>query len=117
GEAGLVEPAGQRRRGIELGRDLAAGAALAHDATLGARAERELPRVDQDGLAGARLAGEHGEAGAELEFERIDDDEVFQRQAAQHDAGREDALRWSEGAGQGARRVEPRMVPARGLMP
>jgi len=47
-------------------------------------AQGELQGVDQDRLAGTGLAGEHGEAGVELDFEVGDDDDVEQRQPAQH---------------------------------
>jgi hypothetical protein len=50
-------------RAVELGGDLAARRAFAHHAGVGARAQHQLQRVDQDGLAGAGFAGEHGEAG------------------------------------------------------
>ena len=61
-EAGLGEPGAERRRRVELGADLGARRAFAHDAGVAAAAERELQRVDQDRLAGAGLAGQHGEA-------------------------------------------------------
>ena len=48
------------------------------------RTERELQRIDEDGLARTRLAGEHGEAGAELELQLLDDDHVAQGEAPQH---------------------------------
>ncbi len=114
GEAGLVEPARERRGRVEFGRDLAARAAFAHHAAFGARAEGQLQRVDEDGLAGARLAGEHYEPGAELEFERIDDDEVFQRQATQHGQDSGEAL--SDDVHAKAARRETRRMPAAGLM-
>ena len=41
-------------------------------------------RVEQDRLAGAGLAGQHREAGIELDVERFDDDEIADRQRAQH---------------------------------
>ena len=41
-----------------------------------ALAQSQRQRIDQDRLAGAGFAGQHGEAGAELELERVDDDEV-----------------------------------------
>jgi hypothetical protein len=61
-EAGLVEPGGEARRRVELGGDLGARGAFAHHAGVAAAAEGELQRVDEDRLAGAGLAGEHGEA-------------------------------------------------------
>jgi len=67
------------RRG-EL-RALGAGPQLA---LLEAIAEQQRQRIEQDRLAGAGFAGEHGEAAVELELERIDDDKVADRQQAQH---------------------------------
>jgi hypothetical protein len=63
-EAGLVQPGGRAGRGVELGADLGARRAFAHHAGVAAVAQRQLQRVDQDGLARAGLAGQHGEAGA-----------------------------------------------------
>ena len=54
----------ERRRRVELGADLGARRAFAHDAGVAAAAERELQRVDQDRLAGAGLAAQHREAAA-----------------------------------------------------
>ncbi len=83
-EAGLVQPAGQRRRRVELGRDLGARAAFAHQRGVAAAAQGQLQRVDQDRLACAGLAGQHREAGLQLHLELADDDHVAKRQAAQH---------------------------------
>ena len=83
-EAGRFQPAGKARRPVELGADLGPRRALAHHAGVAAAAEGELQRVDQDRLAGAGLAGEHGEARAEVEFERRHDHEIAQREASQH---------------------------------
>ena len=43
-----------------------------------------LQRVDEDGLARAGLAGQHGKAGLEVELQRRDDDEVLEAKAMQH---------------------------------
>ena len=83
-EAGFVKPSGQRRRCIELGRDLGAGTAFAHQRGITAPAQRQLQRVDQDRLARASFASEHTEAGSQLHFELADDDHIAKRQAAQH---------------------------------
>ena len=53
----------------------------AHQAAVGARAEREAERVEQDRLAGAGLAGQHAEARPEFEVERLDQDDVADREA------------------------------------
>jgi hypothetical protein len=80
----LFEPAGGRRREREVGADVGLGRAFAHHAGVAAPAQRQLQRIDQDRLAGAGLAGEDREAG-ELEFDRVDDDEVADGQCAQHE--------------------------------
>ncbi len=78
------QPRVDRRVGREGGRQVGAGPALAHDARIAALAEQQRQRVDQDRLAGAGLAGEDGEAGLEFEVERVDDDEVADRERLQH---------------------------------
>ena len=83
-EAGFLQPGGEGGGAVELGRDLGAGGALAHDGGVAARAQGQLQRVDQDGLARAGLAGEGGETGGEVQLQRRDDDEVLEAQAAQH---------------------------------
>ena len=49
-----------------------------------ARAEQEAQRFEQDGLAGAGLAGERDEAGRQLELQALDDGEVDDLEAPQH---------------------------------
>ena len=83
-EAGVGEPVVQAGRRVELGADLGPQRAFAHHAGVAAAAERELQRVDQDGLAGTGFTGEHREAARQLDIERADDDEVAQRQAQPH---------------------------------
>ena len=83
-EAGFGQPGHERWRQVELGGDLGAGCAFPHHAGFAAAAECQLQRVDEDRLASAGLAGEHGQAGAELELELVDDDEVAQCEAMQH---------------------------------
>jgi hypothetical protein len=68
----------------ELGADLGLRLPGAHEGGVGAVAQHQAERVDQDRLAGAGFAGEHREAGRELEVERIDDGEVADPQRAQH---------------------------------
>jgi hypothetical protein len=81
----FLEPA-QRVRGErgEGGRDLGAFRALTHDVAGAAPARDEQQRIDDDGLAGAGLAGERGEPRAELELRLVDDDEIAQLQLSQH---------------------------------
>ena len=80
------EPGLQRleRSGLELGADLAFLGALPHDARVAALAEHHRQRVDQDRFAGAGFAGEHREAGRELEIHPVDDHEIANVQRAQH---------------------------------
>jgi hypothetical protein len=44
--------------------------AAAHRSGIGAFAQRQGQRIDQDGLAGTGLAGQRAEAGGELQFQR-----------------------------------------------
>ena len=82
----LVEPgqrrcvAGQRERCADFG----SLRAVPHRAAVRATADGQQQRVDQDRLAGAGFAREHGEAAAELEFDRLDDGEVADLQVRQH---------------------------------
>jgi hypothetical protein len=72
GDPGLVA-GGEHRR--QLG-PLRACAELPR---LEAVAEQQRERVDEDRLARAGLAGQHGESGAELHVEGVDEDEVADR--------------------------------------
>lgn len=66
-------------RDIEDGGDASAFGARAHHRGVGARAEREAERVQQDRLAGARLAGERDDARLEGEVELVDQHDVTDR--------------------------------------
>ena len=68
----------ERRRHLTLLR------ALAHQARIAARAEREREGIEQDRLAGAGLAGQHREPGVEVDIEPIDQHDVADREAGQH---------------------------------
>ncbi len=48
----------------------------AHQATLGARAQRQTERIEQDRLAGAGLPGQHGEAGGKGELQLFDQNDI-----------------------------------------
>ncbi len=76
---------------VEGGGDLALGLALANQRTVAARAEREREGIEQDRLAGAGLAGEHGHARAEIEVEPVDQNDVADRQLDEHGVR---VLRW-----------------------
>ncbi len=65
--------------------------AVAHEAALGAHAQRQAQRVEQDRLAGAGLAGEHAEPGMEGEVEPVDQHDVANGEAEQHRRARDGA--------------------------
>ena len=62
GVLGQQRAGGMVARHVEHGRHLPLGGAMAHERRIAARAERQRQRVEQDGLAGARLAGQHRQA-------------------------------------------------------
>ena len=61
---------------VEGGDHLTVLGALAHQRRLAARAERQRERIEQDRFAGAGLAGQRGEAGAEIDIQPVDQDDV-----------------------------------------
>ena len=71
-------------RHVERHADLGALGALPNGARVGAVAEREAERVDEDRLAGAGLAGHDVEAAAELDLDLVDDGVVLDADQAQH---------------------------------
>ena len=77
-ETALVQPAGQRRRAVELGTHIGPGRALSHHGGVGPAAQGQLQRIDQDGFAGARLPGQHREAGMELQLQGRHDHKIAQ---------------------------------------
>ena len=79
----LFEPGPDVARRVEFGAHVGARTALAHQGSIGAGAEHQLYGVDQDGLAGTGLASEHGEAALQLQLQRLNDDEITQRDAPQ----------------------------------
>src|SRR5262249_49797452 len=50
--------------------------ALAYQDSIAARPERKREGIEQDGFAGARLSGEHGQAGRKVDIEPVDQDNV-----------------------------------------
>lgn len=68
-EAAFVEPCVQVRIGVELGAHIEPFGAFAHSAGVGAVAQRQLQRVDQDGFARAGFTGQHRETSGQVEFE------------------------------------------------
>ena len=71
-------------RQVEVGRQLGALAAMADHAAVGAQPGQEAQRIDQQRLAGAGLAGDHGHARTELQFGGADDGEVLEGEVAEH---------------------------------
>ena len=63
--------------------------ARADEVAGGAAAEQQADGLDEDGLAGAGLAGQDVEAGVELDLDRVDDREVPDAQEAKHAERRE----------------------------
>ena len=61
---------------VEGGDHLALLGALAHQRRVAARAERQREGVEQDRFAGAGLAGQRGKAGAEIDIQPIDQNDV-----------------------------------------
>ena len=86
GEAVFIEQGGRRM----IGRDLEGDAdrrlplAGADEAAVGASAEGEAERVEQDRFPGPGLAGQHAEARSEFELERVDQHDVADRETGQH---------------------------------
>ena len=64
--------------------DIGALGAGAHHAAVGAVAEAEAEGIHEDGLAGAGLAGDDGEAGREFQLQVLDDGELADAQQTQH---------------------------------
>ncbi len=72
-----------RRRREHGGHDGLLGADP-HQPRLGACAQRQAETVEQDRLAGAGLAGQHGQAGAEIKVEPLDQHHVADRERGEH---------------------------------
>ncbi len=88
GEAlfGGGEAGGMVMRRIEDGDHLALRLARAHQTAVAAPAERQRKGVEQDGFAGAGLAREHSQPGAEIELQPVDQNDVAYRQMDQHES-------------------------------
>ena len=56
--------------------DLALRLSLAHQRGVAARAQGEREGVEQDRLAGAGFAGQHGKAPGKIEVKLVDQDDV-----------------------------------------
>src|SRR6185295_3627230 len=62
--------------------------AVAHDVRIGALADQEVDRLDEQRFAGAGLAGDDVEARAELEVGAFDQGQVAEREAFEHGSSR-----------------------------
>ncbi len=69
---------------LEHGGHLPLLGALAHQRLVAAAAERQREGIEQDRLAGAGLAGEHGEPRGEIDVELVDQDDVADRKSGKH---------------------------------
>ncbi len=72
------------RRQFEHRGDLALLGALAHQRGVAAGAQRQRKGIEQDRLAGAGLAGQHGKARHEIDVEPVDQNDVADRKPGQH---------------------------------
>ena len=71
---------------VEGGDHLALPLALAHQGLVAAGAQSQGEGVEQDRLAGAGLAGEHGKPRGEIDVEPVDQDDVADRKSGKHGA-------------------------------
>ena len=76
--------AGGRR--IEAGGDAGLRLPCPDKAAVGAGAERQPQRIEQDRLARAGFTGEDGQAGAELQVQRLDQHDIADGKRGQHGA-------------------------------
>ena len=71
-------------RRVEGGGDDPTLRPAAHQAAVGARAQRQAQRVQQDRLARPRFSGQHAQPAVEFDRERLDQDDVADGERAQH---------------------------------
>jgi hypothetical protein len=71
-------------RNIESGNHLTLLGALAHQSRIAAGAERKGESVEQYRFAGSGLAGQHGETGAKIDVQPIDQDDVADGKPGEH---------------------------------
>ncbi len=69
---------------FEAGDDLTLLDPLAYQRLVAARAERQREGVEQNRLAGAGFAGEHGKAVGEVDVEPVDEDDIADGQSGEH---------------------------------
>jgi len=66
-------------RHVEHRRHLPLGGTVAHQRGIAARAERQRQRIEKDGFAGARFAGQNGKPRREIDVEPFDQDDIANR--------------------------------------
>ncbi len=88
-------------RQIESGGHLPLVGALAHQRDIAAGAERKRKGIEQDRFPRAGLAGQHGKTGRDVEIESIDQNDVADREAGEHDRDRVSGVRNQAGVGSG----------------
>jgi hypothetical protein len=108
-ERGHLAHADQRLRApIEQRLDAREIRPVAHEPRIRSRPQRQSERIDEEALAGTRLAGEHVQAGGQLQSQPIDERKVGDGQFEQSANGRPDiAIRygWLAPNGLRARRL------------
>ena len=72
---------------LENGDHLPLFQALAYQGLVAAGAERQRESVEQDRLAGAGLASEHGEPAGKINVEPVDQDDIADRKSGKHGTG------------------------------
>ena len=85
GQVVFGQPGGQCVVNAEERRDIGPLGPLAHQRGITAPAQYQAHRIQQDGLAGPGLAGQHREARPEFDLGRFDDHEIPESQPLQHD--------------------------------
>ncbi len=71
---------------VEDGGHLTLFGALAHQRGIAAGAERQGKGIEQDRFAGAGLAGQHRETGPEIDVQPIDQNDIADGKADEHEA-------------------------------
>ena len=69
---------------LEGGDHLALLHAVAHQALVAARAQGQREGIEQDRLAGAGFAGQHGQAVGEIDVEPVDQDDIADGETGEH---------------------------------
>ena len=89
-ESLVLQPAAHGRQGsdVEFGAELGPLRPVANELTAAPVSQDESHGIDEDGLARASLTGEDRHAGTELYVDLVDDREIPDLQARQHDLSR-----------------------------